>query len=247
MTTVSQTAARHGESSQNRSATPTALQLQYVSVLDATVTAFVTGQQPVRRRAATSGSAAFSTDDQRRESEKGIHAMANQVIFSGAPSQACNLPALLKGAAVMAMIGGIHLCTLNSFPLQWNVLLAQAGGVLIGVSVPFVKTAFTRIVIDTTRITWTQGIFHRRVFKLDLARIQTITSVHPWWQRLFGASTIILTTNDVAHPVRRLPAIKNADDLCKRLDEAVAMRRQPLAPAYKFDPNAPGYSQANSL
>ena len=157
--------------------------------------------------------------------------MANQVIFSGAPSQACNLPALLKGGVVMAMIGGVHLCTSNSFPFQWNVPLAQAGAVLIGVGLPFVKTAFTRIVIDTARITWTQGILHRRVSILDLSRIQRITSVHPWWQRLFGTGTIILTTNDVAHPVRRLPGIRNADQLCKRLGEAVAMQRERLIPA----------------
>ncbi|WNC94987.1 PH domain-containing protein [Paraburkholderia sp. FT54] len=173
--------------------------------------------------------------------------MANQVIFSGAPSQACNLPALLKGGVVMAMIGGIHVCTSNSFPLQWNVLLAQAGAVLIGVGFPFVKTAFTRIVIDAARITWTQGILHRRVSTLELSRIQCITPIHPWWQRLFGTGSIILTTNDVAHPVRRLPAIRNADQLCKRLDEAVAMRQERLIPAYTNDPNAPGYSQVHSI
>jgi membrane protein YdbS with pleckstrin-like domain len=189
----------------------------------------------------------FSTDDTSRRSEKGIYAMANQVIFSGAPSQACNLPALLKGCVVMAMIGGIHVCTSNSFPLQWNVLLAQAGAVLIGVGLPFVKTAFTRIVIDTARITWTQGILHRRVSTLELSRIQRITSIHPWWQRLFGTGSIILTTNDVAHPVRRLPAIRNADQLCKTLDEVVAMHQERLIPAYTNDPNAPGCSHVHSI
>jgi membrane protein YdbS with pleckstrin-like domain len=173
--------------------------------------------------------------------------MANQVIFSGAPSQACNFPALLKGSAVMAMIGGIHVCASNSFPLQWHVLLAQAGAVLIGVSLPFVKTAFTRIVIDTARITWTQGIVHRRVSSLELSRIQCITSIHPWWQRLFGAGSIILTTNDVAHPVRRLPGIRGADQLRKRLGEAVAMHQERLIPANTYDPDAPGYSQAHSI
>jgi membrane protein YdbS with pleckstrin-like domain len=173
--------------------------------------------------------------------------MANQVIFSGAPAQACNLPALLKGGVVIAMISGVHLCTSNSFPFQWNVLLAQAGAVLIGVGLPFVKTAFTRIVIDTARITWTQGILHRRVSTLDLSRIQSITSTHPWWQRLFGTGTIILTTNDAAHPVRRLPAISNANQLCKRLDEAVAMHQERLIPAYTNDPNAPGHSQVHRI
>jgi hypothetical protein len=111
--------------------------------------------------------------------------MANQVIFSGAPSQVCNLPAILKGCAVMTVIGAIHVCTSNAFPLQWHVLLAQAGAVLIGVGVPFVKTAFTRIVIDTEQITWTQGILHRRVSSLKLSRIQGTTSIHPWWRRWF--------------------------------------------------------------
>ncbi|MFM0035722.1 PH domain-containing protein [Paraburkholderia strydomiana] len=189
----------------------------------------------------------FSTDDWSRRSEKGIYAMANQVIFSGAPSQACNLPALLKGGVVMAMIGGVHLCTSNSFPFQWNVLLAQAGAVLIGVAVPFVKTAFTRIVIDTARISWTQGILHRRVSTLELSRIQCITSIHPWWQRPFGIGTVILTTTDAAHPLRRLPGISNADQLCKRLGEAVAMHRERLGSAYTNDPNARGYSQVHGM
>ncbi|WP_434111884.1 PH domain-containing protein [Paraburkholderia caffeinilytica] len=173
--------------------------------------------------------------------------MANQVIFSGAPSQACNLPALLKGGAVMAMIGAIHVCASNAFPFQWHVLLAQAGAVLIGVSLPFVKTAFTRIVIDTARITWTQGILHRRASILELSRIQHITSIQPWWQRLFGTSTLILMTDDLAHPVRRLPAIRDADHLRKLLDEAIAARRERLAPVNTYDPDAPGYSQARSV
>ncbi|MDE1180982.1 PH domain-containing protein [Paraburkholderia sp.] len=152
--------------------------------------------------------------------------MVNQVIFRGAPSQVCNLPALLKGGVVMALIGCVHLLATNAFPFQWNLLLAQAGAVLIGIGLPFVKTAFTRIDIDTTRITWTQGILHRRASTLDLSRIQCITLIHPWWQRLFGTGTIILTTTDAVHPVRRLPAISNADQLCQRLDEAMHQERR---------------------
>jgi membrane protein YdbS with pleckstrin-like domain len=173
--------------------------------------------------------------------------MANQVLFSGAPSQACNLPALLKGSAVMAMIYAIHVYASNSFPLQWHVLLAQSGAVLIGVGLPFVKTAFTRIDVDTARITWTQGILHRRVSILEISRIQCVTSIHPWWQRLFGAGSIILTTNDVARPVRRLPGIRGVDQLRKRLAEAVVMYQERLIPANAYDPNALGYAQAQSV
>lgn len=147
----------------------------------------------------------------------------------------------------MAMIGAIHVCASNSFPLQWHVLLAQAGAVLIGVGLPFVKTAFTRIVIDTARITWTQGILHRRASSLELCRIRHVTSIHPWWQRLFGTGTIILTTNDPAHPVRRLPAIRGADRLREKLAEAVAMRHEPLNSLNTDDSNAPDYSQARGI
>jgi membrane protein YdbS with pleckstrin-like domain len=173
--------------------------------------------------------------------------MANQVIVSGAPSQACNLPALLKGSAVMAMICAIHVFASNSFPLRWHVLLAQSVAVLIGVGLPFVKTAFTRIVVDTARITWTQGILHRRVSILEISRIQCVTSIHPWWQRLFGVGSIILTTNDEAHPVRRLPGIRDVDQLRKRLAEAVVTCQERIPPADTYDPNALGHSQAHSV
>jgi membrane protein YdbS with pleckstrin-like domain len=173
--------------------------------------------------------------------------MANQVIFSGAPSQICNLPAILKGCAVMAVIGGIHLYTSSAFPLQWPVLLAQAGAVSIGVGLPFVKTAFTRIVINTEQIDWSQGVFNRRVSHLKLSRIQGIRSIHPWWMRLFGVGSIILTTDDLAHPVRRLPGIRNADQLCKKLDEAIAMHRQQVNATNTYDSNGPDHAQARSV
>jgi uncharacterized membrane protein YdbT with pleckstrin-like domain len=147
--------------------------------------------------------------------------MANQTIFNGSPSQVINLPALLKGGVVMVLIGVIHLCVSNHFPFQWRVVIAQSVAVMIGVGLPFVKTAFTEIVIDTERITWTQRLLYPRVSSLELSRIQDVTSIHPWWQRLFGTGTVILTTNDPAHPVRRLPGIKNADQLRRKLEAAI--------------------------
>lgn len=173
--------------------------------------------------------------------------MTHQVIFSGAPSQTCNLPALLKGSVVMAMIGGIHVCASSAFPIQWQVLAAQAGAVLVGVSMPFVKTAFTRIVVDSARISWTQGILRRRTSTLELARIQSVTTSHPWWQRPFGTGSILLGTGDAAHPVRRLPGIRNVDQLSEQLREAVAQRRAGPAPASAYGPNAPDYSRAHRV
>lgn len=147
----------------------------------------------------------------------------------------------------MALIGAIHVCASNAFPFQWHVLLAQAGAVFIGAGFPFVKTAFTRIVIDSARITWTQGILHRRVSTLEISRIRGVTSIHPWWQRRFGAGTIILTTSDATRPVRRLPGIKGADEVCRRLAEAVALYQERPIPTNTYDPNAPDYSRAQRV
>jgi hypothetical protein len=154
-------------------------------------------------------------------------AMANQVIFKGAPSQIINIPALLKGSVVIALIFGIHLCTAGYFAFQWQLLVAQIVAVMIGVGLPFMKTAFTEIVVDTERITWTQGILRRRVYGLELARIQHISAIHPWWQGALGTGSIILLTDDPAHPVQRLPGIRHADQLRMQLEEAVARLQKP--------------------
>jgi len=145
--------------------------------------------------------------------------MARQVIFSGAPSQVINIPAFLKGGVVIALVGAIHLYASDEFPFQWRLVLIQALAVMLGVGLPFLKTALTEIVIDTERITWTQGILRRRVSSLDLSLIRGVTTVHPWWQRLFGTGSVILKTSDPAHPVRRLPGIRNAEQLRRRLEE----------------------------
>jgi uncharacterized membrane protein YdbT with pleckstrin-like domain len=153
--------------------------------------------------------------------------MANQVIFKGAPSQIINIPALLKGSAVIALILGIHLWAAGYFAFQWPLLCAQILAVMVGVGLPFMKTAFTEIIVDTERITWTQGILRRRVYSLELARIRQISAVHPWWQGPLGTGSVILLTDDPAHPVQRLPGIRQADQLMRKLEEAVAALQNP--------------------
>jgi hypothetical protein len=143
--------------------------------------------------------------------------MTNEVIFNGAPSQVINLPALLKGGAVVLVVGMIHVCAAAYFPLQWKLVLVQSLAVLIGVGLPFVKTASTEIVIDSKRITWRQGWIRKRASHLEIADIRHIAVVYPWWQRVFGTGTIVLETDDARHPVRRLPGIRRADSLGSRL------------------------------
>jgi membrane protein YdbS with pleckstrin-like domain len=131
----------------------------------------------------------------------------------------------LKGGIVMALVGAIHFYAASHIPFQWHLALAQTAAVMVGVSLPFLKTASTKIVIDAERITWQQGFLYRRVSSLALSRIHSVTSVQPRWQRLFGTGSVILMTSDDAHPVRRLPGIKDADQLCLKLAEAMRLQR----------------------
>lgn len=143
--------------------------------------------------------------------------MTNEVIFNGAPSQVINLPALLKGGAVILIVAIIHVCAASYFPLQWRLVLVQSLAVLVGVGLPFLKTASTEIIIDSQRITWSQGLWRKRTSYLDLSRVRHITVIYPWWQRIFGTGTIVLETDDARHRVRRLPGIRQADLLSARL------------------------------
>ena len=152
--------------------------------------------------------------------------MAKQkLIFSGRPSQIINLPACLKGLVIIALIGAIHLFAASTFPFQWRGALAQAIAVLIGVALPFAKTAFTEIVIDGERITWRQGILKSRVSTLELKQLMDVTPVYPWWQRWFGTGLLVLRTNDPRYPVRHLPGIRHAELLRAQLNQAASAVR----------------------
>ncbi|WP_158902388.1 PH domain-containing protein [Burkholderia sp. L27(2015)] len=152
--------------------------------------------------------------------------MSKHLIFDGAPSQVINLPALLKAGAVIVLIGAIHLYASKSFALNWFVLLIQAVAVMAGAVLPFIKTAFTEIVIDTERIIWRQGVFKSRASSLELSAIRSITCIQPWWQRLFGTASLIIMTSDPAHPQRRLPGIRGAEQLRLALEDAMLALRK---------------------
>jgi Bacterial PH domain len=134
-------------------------------------------------------------------------------LFSGTPSQVINIPAFLKGFVVLAIVGAIDLYASLHTQFHWPVALVHGIAIMTAAVLPCLKTAFTRIVIDTRRIIWEQGIFKRQTFSLELVRISDVRTVKPWWQRIFGVGSIMIDTTDPRHPVRRLPGIKNPERL----------------------------------
>ena len=60
---------------------------------------------------------------------------------------------------------------------------------------------------------------------VELFRIQDVTSVHPWWQRMFGIGAVVVMTSDSNNPVWRLPGMKGAEQLRSELNRAaIALR-----------------------
>jgi hypothetical protein len=150
-------------------------------------------------------------------------------LFEASPSQLINLPSVLYGLAVMALIGAIDGYASGYLVIEKFVLALQAAGVLAGVLTPFCKTAFTRITIDHEQIAWSQGVFRRRVSYLKLASIDGLSCVKPRWQQPFNVGFIMISTTDKRHPARRLPGIYHCEQLAERLEKAVIAAKQQAA------------------
>jgi len=150
---------------------------------------------------------------------------AQDVIFSGTPSQAINLPVFIKGAFAAVIAFAAHLYAMMHWLVPWFVLVLALLLIGVGVVVAYLRTAFTEIVIDTARITPRQGILSRRVQSIELFRIQDVTSLHPWWRRLFNIGTVIVLTSDSNNPHWRLPGMRDAEQLRDDLNRAaIALR-----------------------
>ncbi|WP_137959697.1 PH domain-containing protein [Burkholderia sp. 4M9327F10] len=151
--------------------------------------------------------------------------IAREVIFSGTPSQVVNLPTFIKWLVVAVLIVAGYVFALIRWPVPWFAPAFALLLVGLGVLLVYLKTAFTEIIIDTERITCRQGILNRRVSSIELFRIQDVTSVHPWWQRLFGIGAVVVMTSDSNNAVWRLPGMKHAEQLRDELNRAaIALR-----------------------
>jgi membrane protein YdbS with pleckstrin-like domain len=97
--------------------------------------------------------------------------------------------------------------------------------VLGGIGLAYLQVKFTEFENDVERITCRKGILNRTVQSVELFRIQDVTSVHPWWQRMFGIGAVVVMTSDSNNPVWRLPGMKDAEQLRNELNRAaIALR-----------------------
>ncbi len=150
----------------------------------------------------------------------------NAVIFQGGPSQLINLPAFVKGALALIVIAVADHYINSIQPIPGFVPLILFALVLVGLIVAYLQVKFTEFIIDAERITLRKGILNRTVQSVELYRIQDVTSLHPWWQRMFGIGAVIVMTSDTNNPVWRLPGMQDAEQLRNELNKAAIALRE---------------------
>lgn len=79
--------------------------------------------------------------------------------------------------------------------------------------------------ITTERLHIQQGVLSRRSDELELYRVKDITFVQPFFLRLFGLGSLILATSDRSTPYVHIQAIKNANELKRKIRDLVEKLR----------------------
>jgi uncharacterized membrane protein YdbT with pleckstrin-like domain len=75
--------------------------------------------------------------------------------------------------------------------------------------------------LTTQRIRVRQGIFSKRTDELELYRVRDVTVFEPFWQRLFGLGSIVITTMDTSTPSLTLEALPDAQATREHLRAAI--------------------------
>ena len=70
------------------------------------------------------------------------------------------------------------------------------------------------------------GILSKNIDEILLKRVTDIRFTQPFWQRIFGLSTIWVTTTDVTSEVLPIYGITNGRQVWQQLREAVAEERK---------------------
>ena len=129
--------------------------------------------------------------------------MEKQVIYEGSPSQLVNL-------------GTIILCVI----FCWLIIP------IIFLIVIILKTKYTKTTITTKEIISEHGVLSKTTDELLLKRITDVRLSQPFWQRIFGLSTISVSTTDVSNGVLNIKGVPKGQQIWKQLREAVAEERK---------------------
>jgi uncharacterized membrane protein YdbT with pleckstrin-like domain len=146
--------------------------------------------------------------------EENTNAPAEQTIWSGSSSQVRNLHIYILCAIVAGAFaaGGAF----------FNPLVAIGAALpLIYALIRFIELRSHHYELTTQRIRARAGVFSRRTDELELYRVKDVTVYEPFWQRLFGLGSIVVTTNDASTPTLTLSALPGAAQTREALRNAI--------------------------
>lgn len=113
-----------------------------------------------------------------------------QTLWEGSPSQWIHFPVYLLCGLLSVLV----------VPLVYGIAR-------------WIQTRCRRYTITTQRIRLASGVFTRRTEEVELYRVNDYKLIEPFWLRLVGLGTIVLTTTDDANPTVRLEGLRNASAL----------------------------------
>ena len=137
-----------------------------------------------------------------------------KTIFHGSPSQILNVDVFGGcGLAIIALI------VLGILVWPWFLLLLP---VPIGIGVwKWLELKCRVYELTTERVKSSRGIFTRRTDELELYRVKDLTLIEPFFFRLFGLGSVIITTNDTSTPALTIHAVKRVKELREELRKAI--------------------------
>jgi uncharacterized membrane protein YdbT with pleckstrin-like domain len=140
-------------------------------------------------------------------------------LFRGSSSMLVNLGAfLLTGLVfVAAIVFAIAMANTVASLALWSV----AAIALIYFLVQWLLIRRRVYEVTTERIRVLTGIVTRRTEEMELYRVQDITLIEPFIQRMFGCGNLHVTTNDASTPYLTLEAIAGARALREQLRKSV--------------------------
>jgi len=141
-----------------------------------------------------------------------------KTIFHGSSSQVLNVD-VFGGCG----LGAIALLVLSAL-FWWGFLLLLP--VPVGIAAwKWLELKCRVYEVTTERIKVSRGIFSRRTDEMELYRVKDLTLIEPFFFRLFGLGSVIITTNDASTPMLTIHAVKRVKELREDLRQAVEVCR----------------------
>jgi uncharacterized membrane protein YdbT with pleckstrin-like domain len=142
-----------------------------------------------------------------------------KTIFRGSSSQMLNVDVF-----GLCGLGAIALIVLSMLLVWWGFLLLLP--IPLGIAAwKWLELKCRVYEVTTERIKVTRGIFTRRTDEMELYRVKDLTLIEPFFFRLCGLGSVIITTNDASTPTLTIHAVRRVKELRESLRQAVEVCR----------------------